>query len=277
MGGKPMTPSSVNLYDHVYGDFESTAEAAVRQEAYGEDLGQSSWLTAGEWLAFADQLGIRPGAEVLEVGSGSGGPAVYLAAARGFRVTGVDINEHGVRNARALAEGRGLADRVGFEVVDAGKPLPFPAERFDAIISNDAMCHIPNRLAVLRDWHRVLRPGGRALFTDAMVLTGVASHEELAIRSSIGFYLIVPPGANEALLAEAGFTVRAVQDVTANEVEVASRWLQARARHRAALVAREGEANFEGLQRFLSCVHALSVERRLSRFAYLAGKTVEVS
>jgi SAM-dependent methyltransferase len=170
-----------------------------------------------------------------------------------------------------------LSDRVGFEVVDAGKPLPFPAERFDAVISNDAMCHIPNRLAVLRDWHRVLRPGGRALFTDAMVLTGVASHEELAIRSSIGFYLIVPPGANEALLAEAGFTVRAVQDVTDNEVQVASRWLQARARHRAALVAREGEANFEGLQRFLSCVHTLSAERRLSRFAYLAEKAVEVS
>jgi hypothetical protein len=110
-----------------------------------------------------------------------------------------------------------------------------------------------------------------------MVLTGVASHEELAIRSSIGFYLIVPPGANEALLAEAGFTVRAVQDVTDNEVQVASRWLQARARHRAALVAREGEANFEGLQRFLSCVHTLSAERRLSRFAYLAEKAVEVS
>lgn len=267
-----MSANSVNLYDNVYADFASSAEAAVRQEAYGEDLGQSSWLTAREWLEFADRLGIGRNADVLEVGSGSGGPAVYLANARQCRVTGVDINEHGVRNARALAEARGLAERARFEMVDAGLPLPFAAGSFDAVVSNDAMCHIRNRLAALRDWQRVLRPGGRALFTDAMVLTGMVSHEELATRSSIGFYLFVPPGANEALLREAGFTVLAVQDVTANAEQVASRWHDARARHRDALVAREGEANFDGLQRFLSCVHVLSVERRLSRFAYLAEK-----
>lgn len=267
-----MPGNSVNLYDNVYGDFASSAEVAVRQEAYGEDLGQSSWLTAREWLDFADQLGLGPGSEVLEVGSGSGGPAVYLATSRGCRVTGVDINEHGVRNARALAESRGLSKQVRFEVVDASQPLPFAGECFDAIVSNDAMCHIANRVAVLREWHRALRPGGRALFTDAMVLTGLVSHEELATRSSIGFYLFVPPGTNEDMLRDAGFAVLEVQDVTANAAEVAARWHDARARHREKLVAREGEANFHGLQRFLRCVHTLSAERRLSRYAYLAEK-----
>jgi SAM-dependent methyltransferase len=267
-----MPDPSVNLYDNVYGDFASAAEREVRRETYGEDLGQSSWLTAGEWLEFADQLGVGAGAEVLEVGSGSGGPAVYLAAARDCRVTGVDINEHGVRNARALAASRGLAGRVRFEVVDASRPLPFADGSFDAVVSNDAMCHIRNRLAALLDWHRVLRPGGRALFTDAMVLTGPVSHEELATRSSIGFYLFVPPGTNEALLREAGFTVRAVQDVTASAERVAARWHDARLSHRGALVAREGEANFEGLQRFLACVRTLSAERRLSRLCYVAEK-----
>jgi len=57
----------VNLYDHAYGDFASAAEAAVRRETYGEDLGQSSWTTAAEWLGFADQLGIGPTSRVLEV------------------------------------------------------------------------------------------------------------------------------------------------------------------------------------------------------------------
>jgi SAM-dependent methyltransferase len=267
-----MATSSVNLYDNVYGDFTGNAEVAVRQETYGEDLGQSSWLTAREWLEFADQLGVGPGSEVLEVGSGSGGPAVYLASTRECRVTGVDINEHGVRNARALADVRDLSDRVRFEAVDAGQPLPFGDGSFDAVVSNDAMCHIANRVAVLREWHRVLRPGGRVLFTDAMVLTGLVSHEELATRSSIGFYLFVPPGQNEAMLRDAGFTVLAVRDVTANAAEVAVRWHDARERHRGPLVAREGELNFEGLQRFLRCVHGLSVEKRLSRYAYLAEK-----
>jgi cyclopropane fatty-acyl-phospholipid synthase-like methyltransferase len=264
--------SSVDLYNNVYSDFGSDAELAVRREAYGEDLGQSSWLTAAEWLGFADLLGVGAGSEVLEVGSGSGGPAIYLAAARGCRVTGVDLNEHGVRNARSLAESRGLSDQVRFEAVDASRPLPFDEHRFDAVVSNDAMCHIAGRPAVLRDWYRVLKPGGRTLFTDAMVVTGPVTHEEVATRSSIGYYLFVPPGLNERMLQEAGFELRAVEDVTDNAAEVASRWHDARAHYRAALVSREGEANFEGLQRFLRCVHTLSQERRLSRFAYLAEK-----
>jgi SAM-dependent methyltransferase len=262
----------VDLYDNVYSDFHSDAEVAVRREAYGEDVGQSSWLTAAEWLGFADRLGVGAGSDVLEVGSGSGGPAAYLAVARGCRMTGVDINEHGIQNARRLAQARGLADRVRFQTVDAGRPLPFSDGRFDAIVSNDAMCHIAGRGAVLGDWYRVLRPGGRALFTDALVLTGPVSHEELATRSSIGYYLFVPPGVNERLLQEAGFEVKAVEDVTGNAAEIAARWHDARARHRATLVGREGEDNFEGLQRFLHCVHLLSRERRLSRYAYLAAK-----
>ena len=264
--------SSVNLYDNVYGDFASDVEAAVRRQTYGEDMGQSSWLTVEEWLHFADQLLVGPTSHVLEVGSGSGGPAVYLAKARGCRLTGVDINEHGVRNATALAERHGLADRVAFQAVDANQPLPFTAGTFDAVVSNDAMCHIEERLSALHEWHRVLRPGGRVLFSDAMVITGIVSHEEIATRSSIGFYLFVPPGENERLLAESGFRLLDVEDVTDNAEAVANRWRRAREAHRAALVAREGEANFGGLQRVLDCVHYLSAERRLSRFAYLAEK-----
>src|SRR5262249_3516213 len=120
-------------------------------------------MTADEWLRFADLLGVTDASEVLEVGSGSGGPAIYLALKRGCRVTGVDINEHGVRNAIALAADRGVADRVDFRVADAGATLPFPAAGFDAIVSNDAVCHIDQRLSVLREWHRVLRPKGRVL------------------------------------------------------------------------------------------------------------------
>ena len=99
-------PDPVDLYDNVYANFESRAEAAVRHSAFGEDIGQSSWLTAAEWLRFANQVHVGEHTHVLEVGSGSGGPAVYLAVARGCRVTGIDINEHGVRNAEHLAAGR---------------------------------------------------------------------------------------------------------------------------------------------------------------------------
>jgi len=267
-----MSTPPLILYDHAYSDFTSDAEAAVRRETYGEDLGQTSWITAPEWRGFADRLGIGPSSSVLEVGSGSGGPAVYLALERGCRLTGVDLNEHGVRNAAALAEARGVADRVRFQTVDASRPLPFPGAAFDAVISNDTICHIRDRDAVLRDWYRVLRPGGRALFTDALVMTGIVSHEEIATRSSIGFYVFVPPGENERLLEAAGFAVLAVEDVTHSTADISRRRHDARARHERALVEREGQQNFDGLQRYLRCVHSLAAERRLSRFAYLAEK-----
>jgi SAM-dependent methyltransferase len=131
---------AVDLSNNVYGDFESRAEAAVRHDAFGEDIGQGSWLTATEWLRFADRVQVGEHSHVLEVGSGSGGPAVYLAAARRCRVTGVDINDHGGANGARLAAARGLADRVRFQTVDASQPLPFPTATFDAVLSNDAMC-----------------------------------------------------------------------------------------------------------------------------------------
>jgi hypothetical protein len=65
-----------------------------------------------------------------------------------------------------------------------------------------------------------------------------------------------------------------VQDVTENAALLSQRRHDARAAQRDALVAREGELNFEGLQRFLTCVHTLSAERRLSRYSYLAQKPV---
>jgi SAM-dependent methyltransferase len=263
---------TIDLYDNVYGDFGSRAEAAVRQAAFGEDIGQSSWMTAAEWLRSADLAQVREGSRVLEVGSGSGGPAVYLAAARGCCVTGIDVNGHGVQNGERLAAARGVAGRVTFQVVDASEPLPFAPAAFDAVLSNDAMCHIANRLEVLRDWHRVLRPGGRMLFTDAMIVSGIVSQEEIATRSSIGRYLFLPPGENERLIGRAGFTLLSAEDVTGAAETIALRWHDARAQHRDALVTREGEANFAGLQRFLACVHRLSAERRLSRYAYLAEK-----
>ena len=265
-------PTHVDLYDNVYGDFGSAAEAAVRQETYGEDIGQSSWMTAAEWRRFAEQLRVSADSRVLEVGSGSGGPAVHLSAETGCDVTGVDINERGIRNGERLAVMRGIAERVRFQRVDAGQLLPFPNAAFSAVVSNDAICHLPNRLGVLRDWHRLVRPHGKILFTDALVVTGPISHEEIAVRSSVGFYLFVPAGENERLIEQAGFRLLGVEDVTREAADIAERWHDARERHRAALVEREGDANFDALQRFLACVRRVSGERRLSRYAYLAER-----
>ena len=137
---------------------------------------------------------------------------------------------------------------------------------------NDAINHLPDRLSLLQDWHRILRPGGRVLFTDPIVVTGQLSNEEIRVRSSIGFFLFTPLGHNEHLLKKAGFTVLQVRDVTDAVASVSRRWQDARAKRRERLTAIEGDEGFEGLQRFLSAVYVLASERRLSRYMYLAEK-----
>jgi SAM-dependent methyltransferase len=260
------------MYDEAYAGFESSEQAAIRAETYGEDIGQTSWMTAKDWRGFADQLQIRDGTEVLEVGSGSGAPAVYLAETRGCRITGVDVNAHGVENGERLARSKGLGDRARFMVVDGGASLPFAPGSFDAVVSNDVICHMSSRLDALREWHRVLRPGGRLLFSDALVVTGPISNEEVSVRCAVGFYLFVPLGENERLLAEAGFTVMSVEDLTASPAVIARRRHDARERYRERLVELEGATGFASLQRYLMCASRLAAERRLSRFVYLAQK-----
>jgi ubiquinone/menaquinone biosynthesis C-methylase UbiE len=185
---------------------------------------------------------------------------------------GLDVNASGVGNANRLARERGLAGRARFEECDASKNLPFEEGSFDAVFANDVLCHVPGRGAVLAEMFRVLKAGGRMLFSDALVVGGMISHEEIATRSSIGFYVYSPPGENERLLAQAGFGDIRAMDTTASAARIAQRWHDARAQRREALVAVEGEPNFEGLQRFLWCVQVLTEERRLLRFVYVGRK-----
>jgi ubiquinone/menaquinone biosynthesis C-methylase UbiE len=260
----------VDLYDGHYGHLTIDPQVEVRRRTYDEDLGQSSWLTAAEALQFIRLLELGPGRRALEMACGSGGVTCRMALETGAECVGVDVNPHGVEAARARAREQGLSSRVSFQLADAAQLLPFPDQSFDAIFCNDSINHFPGRPVVFRDWHRVLRPGGRLLFTDPVVVTGPVTNEELQARSSIGFFLFLPAGCNERLLAESGFEVLEVRDVTEGMASISGRWRDAREELRPGLVALEGEEGFEGVQRFLTVAHTLASERRLSRFMYLA-------
>ncbi|HWU89807.1 MAG TPA: class I SAM-dependent methyltransferase, partial [Kofleriaceae bacterium] len=261
------TKPPVAYYDAQYGNLASNLYAEVRGDTFDVDLGQTGWITVEEQDLFIGWLGLSPGTRLLDIACGSGGPMLRIAQQTGCDACGIDLHDRGLAQAAARASSAGLGERVTFRQADASQPLPFPDGSADAIICIDAINHLPDRRATFRDWARLLRPGGRLVFTDPIVVTGPVSHEELAIRSSIGFYLYVPRDLNERLLAESGFEIRTVADRTENMASVARRWHDARARRATALRELEGAQTFEGQQRFFDVTARVAAERRLSRIA----------
>jgi SAM-dependent methyltransferase len=262
----------IDLFDSTYSHFTKQVLETIRKETFGRDIGQNSWTTVDEYDRFLSWLGLRPEHHVLEVASGSGGPALYVANHAGCRVTGIDANEAGVATATQSAADSNQAGRVTFTVGDANAPLPFDDDSFDAILCIDSMNHFPDRLKVFQEWRRILRPGRCAVFTDPVVITGPVTNDELALRSSIGLFLFVPLSVNEQLIEAAGLGLVRQEDVTANAAMVSGRWHESRERHKDALIKIEGEERFVGLQQFFASVHRLTSERRLSRIVYLVEK-----
>ena len=262
--------SRIDLFDNTYSNFSEQVLQAIREETYGRDIGQNSWLTADEYDRFISWLNLLPGDHALEVASGSGGPARYLACKANSHVTGIDANENGVKTATESSSQ--TPTRVNFRVADANARLPFKENEFDALVCIDSMNHFPDRLNVFREWRRVLRAGGRAVFTDPVVITGPVTNDELALRSLVGLFLFVPPGINEQLIKDAGFKLVQKEDVTENAALISGRWQDARERHRDRLIRIEGEERFDGLQKFFGAVHRLTSERRLSRIVYVVER-----
>ncbi len=260
----------VDHYGATYGEFASQLYAEIRHEAFGEDIGQTGWLTSDEQDLFISWLQLGEESTLLDVACGSGGPTLRIARETGCAVAGLDLHEQGVAAARDQARAQGLEHRASFHQGDASQPMDFGAASFDGLICVDAINHLSDRESVLREWRRVLKPGGRLVFTDPITITGPISDEEMRIRSSIGFFLFVPRGVNEGLLEKVGFTVGKVVDHTENMARMARCWLDARAARADDLRGIEGEETFQGQQTFFEVAAQLADERRLSRFAFAA-------
>ena len=102
-----------------------------------------------------------PGSDILDAGCGGGSLAVALAL-RGYRVTGVEASDAFVASVRERAHAAGVADRVRIE---SGTVTALQAQTgsFDLVVSGEVLEHVPDDAAAVREYHRVLRPGGRCI------------------------------------------------------------------------------------------------------------------
>jgi cyclopropane fatty-acyl-phospholipid synthase-like methyltransferase len=226
---------------------DSPANRLVRRDAWpeGHDLGQQSFATLPYFDFLVTRLGMGPGTRVLDLGSGSGGPAIYMTTKSGCRMTGVEVNEVGIEVARATAADAGLGDRLDFVLAD-GMDMPFPDGTFDVAISMNVLNVFEDKVALFREVRRVLRPGGTWAFLSGTFdfVEGDPQDEEWRDIYERGY--AIPQytdglASYKAKLREAGFVVDEVVEYISDFRDTIERWRDAWTRHRDAIAEEQGE------------------------------------
>jgi SAM-dependent methyltransferase len=261
---------SAGGYDRFYREFDSPLMRQIRREAYGDDIGQHSWVTEQDVQSVVAELRLPNASRVLDLGCGAGGVLAFVAGKTGCHGTGIDVSAPAIVAAQKRASSLGLDAKLSFREADLNKPLRFPEASFEAAISLDVIVHLRDRAAVFREVRRVLVPGGRFLFTDAGIVTGLVSADEFRVRASPGYTQFIPPGFNEHALQQAGFQVLDVADGTTSLLHNAKGRLSARRAHALKLKDVEGCTNFDVEQQYLATVVELAERRALSRMTYMA-------
>lgn len=159
-----------------------------------------------------------PGAHVLDIGAGLGGPARRLARARGVRVTGIDLSADYVAAGSALNRRVGLDDRVRLVTQDATDLTRFDEASFDAAWTIHAAMNIADKTALYRGIARVLRPGARFVIYDILTGDGGAIEFPVPWARDASMSFLATGDEMSAYLAAGGFEVLETHARTADGI-----------------------------------------------------------
>lgn len=152
--------------------------------------------------------------DILDIGSGIGGPARWIAANFGCRVTGIDLTAEFCRAAEALNAACGLAGRVRIRHGSA-LALPFADAAFDRAYSQNVVMNIPDKRQFFGGAWRVLKPGGVLALANLCAGTGGAARYPVPWADTPDTSFLVTPEAMRADLEAAGFTIVSFRDTSA--------------------------------------------------------------
>ena len=158
-----------------------------------------------------DQLDLHPALRVLDVGSGLGGTARYLARRHDVEVTGVDLTAEYVEVATSLTRRAGLAERVQFRQASA-ITLPFSDDSFDRVCMLHVGMNIADKAAVFAEVRRVMVAGGRFGVYDLMRVGSGDITYPVPWAGSPATSFLMEPQRYRDLLAQAGLPVQAERD-----------------------------------------------------------------
>ena len=174
-------------------------------------------------LAATDALAlhakINESTHVLDLCCGLGGPARYLAYHHGCRVTGVDMNTDRLAGAVRLTERTKLQDRVLFHHANALQ-TGLADETFDVIVSQEAFCHIPNKKTLITECVRLLKPGGRIVYTDILARSSMTNEIRSRLETEMVFSELSTLEQYCHLLEEKGCQVIEVEDLSDNWAQI---------------------------------------------------------
>lgn len=222
-----------DVLDHVRDHYRATGLTA-RLKATLMALGPDDQPLAPDQLASLDQfhtlglvataelgelIGIQADMRVLDIGSGIGGPARFLAATHGCHVVGIDLSEPFVEAARYLTERTGLSAKVSFETGSA-LDLPFDRGQFDAALLQHVAMNIADRPRLYAGIRRVLKPGGKFVTFDIVLKDGDPQYPVPWARTSATSFMLTADATCQAI-ESAGFRTLTSRDDT----EAAKVWM----------------------------------------------------
>ncbi len=186
--------------------------AALYETDYARLLLGDSFHPGG--LELTERLGnlldLRHGQRLLDVASGTGASAVFLAQRFGCEVVGLDYSSELVGQARKRAREAGLEHLVRFDHGDSER-LPFPDGTFDALICECSFCTFPDKRSAADEFARVLRPGGQVGLSD-ITLNGPLPPELTGLLAQIICIAdALPLDRYEALFEGAGFRIDRIE------------------------------------------------------------------
>lgn len=198
-----------NFYKHVWGGEDIHIGLYQSEDEPIKDASHRTVLTMIEMLG-----GLDASTKVVDVGAGYGGSGRVMAKTFGCHVTSLNLSETQNDLNRELNKEWGVEDKHDVVYGDF-EHLPFDDNEFDVCWSQDAFLHSGNRIGVLQEVKRVLKPGGQLIFTDPMqkdglkdqsVLQPILDRIHLETLGSFGFY--------DEELTKLGFEKVEVRDLT---------------------------------------------------------------
>jgi SAM-dependent methyltransferase len=252
-------------FEATYTTGQSPVMRAGERSVCGCDYGATGWTTVEEAHRIGALLALGPGVRLLDIGAGAGWPALYLAKTSGCSVTLTDLPISGLR----IAAERAIADRLlgtCWVAIADGAVLPFRAATFDAVSHSDVLCCLPRKRAVLADCRRVIRAGGRMVFSVIVVAPNLAPAAYVRAVANGPDFIEAKPDY-PILLRETGWTIAERHDLTPDYAAICRRQLRVDASEKDALTTLLGATAFAERQASwldqLACVNEGLLRREL--------------